>query len=606
MSEMAKTLTMVCAAAVAVGGAWIGRPVYQETKPSDLEGKALFADFTDPYLATSMSIAEYDAATETVKRFEVAQQQGLWVIPSHENYPADAEENLKNAATQLIDLGVISVLDGGQTNYEQYGLLAPPTEGDVEKPDTIGKQVTFKDEKGNVLADLIIGKPVPQMEGQRFVRVAKQEPVYTVKVDPTKLPTTFGDWIEKDLLKLNSLDISKMTIRDYSVEEGVDLSGNVLIDPQQRLTATVSWNAKDFKWELDELLEMRNDRIEAVEMLENEELNKKSLDDMKTALDDLKIVDVARKPEGLRDNLTTDEGFTKNREGMQSLLDKGYYPARSPNGEVAIYSSDGEIEVATKDGVLYTLRFGRVASIQQTGPDNKLNRYVMATARVDESAFEAPVLDLPPDVPAAAPSESETDKPAANDASAPPPTLNEESPATTDAPADTSAPAEGATDSQESPPCGDEEPAASDEGAPAADESTTSSTPAEGASNAADTATAAGSPAEPQPTASAESNPERDAIIKEYQRKKDEYNEKVKKAKDLASELNARFAPWYYIMSEDDYRKIHLGRADILQEKEGAGGTGVDSFRGLEDKGLKTKEEEPAPAGGPPGLPFGQ
>jgi len=33
-------------------------------------------------------------------------------------------------------------------------------------------------------------------------------------------------------------------------------------------------------------------------------------------------------------------------------------------------------------------------------------------------------------------------------------------------------------------------------------------------------------------------------------------------------ELNGRFADWYYIISEDTYRKIHLTRNDIVKKKE--------------------------------------
>ena len=33
-------------------------------------------------------------------------------------------------------------------------------------------------------------------------------------------------------------------------------------------------------------------------------------------------------------------------------------------------------------------------------------------------------------------------------------------------------------------------------------------------------------------------------------------------------ELNDRFADWYFIISDDVYKKIHLGRDDIVKKKE--------------------------------------
>ena len=61
---------------------------------------------------------------------------------------------------------------------------------------------------------------------------------------------------------------------------------------------------------------------------------------------------------------------------------------------------------------------------------------------------------------------------------------------------------------------------------------------------------------------------ERERIEKENKRKKDEYDEKIKKGNDRVKELNARFADWYYIISEGVYNKVHLGRSDIVKKKE--------------------------------------
>ena len=53
---------------------------------------------------------------------------------------------------------------------------------------------------------------------QHYVREANRDVVYVIEVDPTKLSTNFEDWIEKDLLKLNALDIQQVQINDYSAE----------------------------------------------------------------------------------------------------------------------------------------------------------------------------------------------------------------------------------------------------------------------------------------------------------------------------------------------------------------------------------------------------
>ena len=58
--------------------------------------------------------------------------------------------------------------------------------------------------------------------------------------------------------------------------------------------------------------------------------------------------------------------------------------------------------------------------------------------------------------------------------------------------------------------------------------------------------------------------------------------------------MNSRFADWYYVISEDVYKKIHLSRNDLVKETEAAKetGIGVDSFRDLEKKGIENKKPE--------------
>ena len=82
----------------------IPRPVTDSV--ADELGKPLFADFDDPLKAKSLEIVQFDDKLAEIHPFKVAQNsQGRWVIPSHGDYPADAENQLKDAATLLIGTG---------------------------------------------------------------------------------------------------------------------------------------------------------------------------------------------------------------------------------------------------------------------------------------------------------------------------------------------------------------------------------------------------------------------------------------------------------------------------------------------------------------------
>jgi hypothetical protein len=85
-----------------------------------------------------------------------------------------------------------------------------------------------------------------------------------------------------------------------------------------------------------------------------QELAAGPLNDLRNALGDLKIIDVARKPAGLSAELKAEEKFTGDPEAVTSMQQRGFLPLKT--GE--ILSTDGETIVGMKDGVEYVLRFG--------------------------------------------------------------------------------------------------------------------------------------------------------------------------------------------------------------------------------------------------------
>ena len=55
---------------------------------------------------------------------------GLWVIPSSGNYPADADTQMRDAATSLIDLKVLGVASELASEHETYGVIEPDKQMD--------------------------------------------------------------------------------------------------------------------------------------------------------------------------------------------------------------------------------------------------------------------------------------------------------------------------------------------------------------------------------------------------------------------------------------------------------------------------------------------
>jgi hypothetical protein len=482
------------------------------------QAKVLFPDLADPGKAASLEIVSFDDATATLKPFKVVRSEGVWVLPSHENYPADAKDQLAAAATELIDRPVLDVVSDSPGDHETYGVIEPDPEKVKVGMTGVGQLVEIRDASGNKLARLIVGKEDKRPasgDGSpgrtlRFVRRAGQDRVYRVELDTSKFTTRFDDWIEKDLLKISPWDVRRLTIDDSVCSFGVDeKTGRPMISLDRRCRADLAYDDKDARWSLVRL-EGFDDKNQAQEekLPEGEELASGKLNDLRNALGDLKIVDVVRKPAGLSAELKAEESFTGDREAVTSLAQRGFFAFQKGD----VISSNGETIVGMKDGVEYLLRFGNgttvaagedsaaVASPDADGGKESSGRYLFVLARFNENLLEKPQLEPLPDAPESPKAaEGEKAKDAKQDA------------------------ADGAADELKK--------------------------------------------AEEEEAKAQAAIEERRRVEAENRRREEQYDEQVKAAKKRVRDLNNRFADWYYVVSDKEYDKIHLGRDAMIQKK---------------------------------------
>ncbi len=354
-----------------------------------------------------MKIVTFDEGQGTLETFEVRKdrESGAWTIPSRDGYPADAVQQMKNAANSLVDLRILDTVFAEPSDHQDFGVVEPNLEDLNVGDEGVGRLVTFKDDEQKTLASLIIGDPVKDQQGQLYVRIPNQDPVYVVALDDTPLTTKFQDWIEEDLLNLSSIDIKELEIKDYSATVN-PLSGQV--DWNRNYDANLALDGSE--WKLEALKEYDPEdpfaAPKTVEVAEDQKLNSTKLNEVKNALDDVKIANVVRKPEGMSANLKADKDLTSDPKAKQSLFSHGFIPL-TLNGETEILSANGEMIVGLNDGVQYVLRFGNISGLsdeessEENGQEEEkkptsggVNRYLLVTARVDEQKFPAP--DLKP------------------------------------------------------------------------------------------------------------------------------------------------------------------------------------------------------------------
>jgi hypothetical protein len=206
MNETGKTLVFVGIAVLSLIVAFATQPSSASLDVTKLIGQKL--PTFSPEDAKRLKVVEYDEDTATLRDFEVAEDEiGLWTIPSKMGYPADAEQQMGEAATCVMDREILAVASNNAADHEQFGVIDPDSPDLIAGQEGVGTRVTISDINNKELIDLIIGKEVKDAEDQHYVRQEKQDAVYVININPDKLSTKFEDWIEKDLLKLNPWDI---------------------------------------------------------------------------------------------------------------------------------------------------------------------------------------------------------------------------------------------------------------------------------------------------------------------------------------------------------------------------------------------------------------
>ncbi len=332
MSETRKTITFGVVALILLLAAFLTTP--GSVTPDDFTdlGETFFPEFTDPNIATTLEVIEFDEETASARPFKVTFKEGRWTIPSHHDYPADGEDRLARTAAGMIGLKKDDYRTSNVADYEACDVVDPLDEATTLKGR--GKRVTIKDKNDQVLADLIFGRKLAERSDLRFVRVPGQKRVYVAKTD-MDISTNFADWIEPDLLQVESGEATQVILRDYSINERtrtVDRRGTLIL------------TREDDKWS-------------ANKMSSREEVDMTKMNQLLREVDDLKIVGVRTKPAGLSDGLRRTEGDVPiTQANILSLQSKGYYFTR----DGSLLSNDGELEVRISNGVTYTLRFGEV------------------------------------------------------------------------------------------------------------------------------------------------------------------------------------------------------------------------------------------------------
>jgi hypothetical protein len=567
MNTNSQTLKFVIAAAVMAGLAGLTSSLTKPTPIDDFAnvGKPFFADFKDPNSATAVRVVAYNEDTASARVFTVQKKDGTWRIPSHHNYPADGEERLAKTARSLIGVKRGAVASRVAADHERFGVVDPLGE-DSDTLKGRGQRLTLMKESEIPVADLIIGKKLPEGENRYYVRQPEEKETYITELD-VDISTKFRDWVEADLLKLDRDDLTKLEAKSTKVD---GRSFSEVVDAS--LTRAKSTD----DWALAGLNE------------ETEEVNKEDVTAMVNVLDNLKLSGVRRKPElAGKPILQGDLGIAlppsaaQNPQVVNQVIDmvqsslnsKGFlvYENREEN-DFRLYAKAGELVASLKDGVRFHMSFGN----EFEGSDDEIE-IGGTTAKADDEKSKDE------QKPANPPGSEETDdeKKEDDDKGDEKKTKSRYLIVRASFSEDLLGPAPVAPVKPEVPE-GVEVDDAGNVVKPAEQ-------PAEKKEEATDDAKPddvktddANADAEKKDDAATEEKKDEPNLGDIYQRAIEKFRAdqknyeadvkdregKVEEGKKKVDELNTRFADWYYVITEEDFDKLRLSRAQLVKAKE--------------------------------------
>ncbi len=327
--ELAKTVVFAAVAVVLIAAASIVEPEAARPEIFSDQGEPLFAEFSDVMLVKAIEVVAYDEQDATAKPLKVEFRNDRWLMVSHNDYPAEAGDRLAKTAAALVDLGRDLVVSDRIEDHATYGVI-DPLDQEAGSLTGRGKRVVLRDESDEVLAELVLGKSMPDHAGYRYVRLPGKKRVYGVKTDADP-SAEFRDWVEDNLLRIEADKLRKITRNSYSIDETFGRLANA-----EKITLTKSGD----KWRTS-----------------GRRVPDDVIDEAVKTLTGIRVVGARPTPKPLAEQLRSGGRLQMTIESAMSLRQRGFFFTR-----MGLLANEGEFSAETTNGLLYTLRFGEIVS----------------------------------------------------------------------------------------------------------------------------------------------------------------------------------------------------------------------------------------------------
>ncbi len=382
-SALHTTLIMLVLAVISVGAAMYYFP-WPEFAVVDAEvGKPLFAEYSADSVR-GIDIIDFNSEKGALDRMTLIRRGQKWLIPEKQNFIASESRRVGVVINSLNERTVFDVISENQEDHIEYGVV-DPIEYSNQNPNSLGKKLTITDRNNQKIADLIVGSALKDDPKKRYVRIPGKPRVYTIEFDSRALATDFALWNSANALRLQiqaegqgrqirQIEINNYKINSQETESKLSLIYNAVLGPQEGRLAVKS------------LVVPRGGQL--TKAATTPAIDAK----LSATLQPLAFFftdDVRRKSQAVAEAMMKPSSQTPT-ESLSEMSNYGFYVKGFRNDQWDIASDNGQIRIATNEGVITTVSIGSVGSPNSAGK-SKLNYFVMLNSGIDSKFLQKPV-----------------------------------------------------------------------------------------------------------------------------------------------------------------------------------------------------------------------
>lgn len=330
----------------------------------------------------SISITQFSNDSNRIEQFRLRRKGERWVIPNFGDFPATRIARIGEVAKSLLDRKVLSLATKDEQGHVEYGVVDPTESANSPNRSSLGMRIDLLDRNKGDIANLIIGKPVRGSNDgvpRYYVRVPGQPAVYELEIPKQIFKTRFQEWVDPNLLELPPPGSTEVSISKVNVDQ-------YRLDPEKIASSDrQSMYRCEFEIELAKVKKILFESFKD-DAFKEQKLTPPQQQEVASTLmsmGNIRYIDVVGKPKAAA-KLLQKPSAADDAEAFKPLEQFGFRMNKD-----GFEGSNGEVSVATTDGVRVRLLLGSIAQ----GADSEnldLHFHGMLVAQQEDSAFKDP------------------------------------------------------------------------------------------------------------------------------------------------------------------------------------------------------------------------